>query len=170
MSSDATMSDSDLDKKMVYLAYRDIFKDKLAKLRKRSKVRNVVEKHTLTYQSGKFAGDMHGREEHAYIPWQFNLPDAGYESAWKFLMDRDYFFADYGPATVERNDPMFLLKNSCCWWSGQSWPYSTAQTLTSIDARLKTTIRIPSHVLRAGPVEERRLSRNGPSAFQRRPD
>jgi hypothetical protein len=39
------MSDSDLDKKMVYLAYRDIFKDKLAKLRKRSKVRNVVEKH-----------------------------------------------------------------------------------------------------------------------------
>jgi len=29
----------------VYLAYRDIFKDSLAKLRKRSKVRNVVEKH-----------------------------------------------------------------------------------------------------------------------------
>jgi hypothetical protein len=45
MSSDATMSDSDFDKKMVYLAYRDIFKDKLAKLRKRNKVRNVVEKH-----------------------------------------------------------------------------------------------------------------------------
>ncbi|OYV04789.1 MAG: hypothetical protein CFE26_15010, partial [Verrucomicrobiales bacterium VVV1] len=93
---------------------------------------NVVKKHTLTYQSGKFAGDMHGREEHAYIPWQFNLPDAGYESAWKFLMDRDYFFADYGPSTVERHDPMFLLKNSCCWWSGQSWPYSTAQTLKAL--------------------------------------
>jgi hypothetical protein len=45
MFSDSTMSDSDLDKKMVYLAYRDIFKDKLAKLRKRNKVRNVVEKH-----------------------------------------------------------------------------------------------------------------------------
>ncbi|KFY82833.1 hypothetical protein V498_08439 [Pseudogymnoascus sp. VKM F-4517 (FW-2822)] len=44
MFSDS-MSDSDLDKKMVYLAYRDIFKDKLAKLRKRNKVRNVVEKH-----------------------------------------------------------------------------------------------------------------------------
>jgi hypothetical protein len=39
------MSDLDLDKKIVYLAYRDIFKDKLAKLRKRSKVCNVVEKH-----------------------------------------------------------------------------------------------------------------------------
>ena len=93
---------------------------------------NVVKKHTLTYQSGKFAGDMHGREEHAYIPWQFNLPDPGYESAWKFLMDGDYFFADYGPSTVERHDPMFLLKNSCCWWSGQSWPYSTAQTLKAL--------------------------------------
>jgi hypothetical protein len=39
------MSDPDLDKEMVYLAYRDIFKDKLAKLRKRGKVRDVVEKH-----------------------------------------------------------------------------------------------------------------------------
>jgi len=39
------MSDSGLEKKMVYLAYRDIFKDRLAKLRKRSKVRSVVEKH-----------------------------------------------------------------------------------------------------------------------------
>ncbi|CZR63633.1 uncharacterized protein PAC_13530 [Phialocephala subalpina] len=39
------MSDPYLDKKMVYLAYRDIFKDKLAKMRKRKKVRSVVEKH-----------------------------------------------------------------------------------------------------------------------------
>ena len=93
---------------------------------------NVVKKHTLTYQSGKFAGDTHGREEHSYIPWQFNLPDPGHESAWKFLMDREYFYADYGPLTVERNDPMFLLQKSCCWWSGQSWPYSTAQTLKAL--------------------------------------
>ena len=93
---------------------------------------NVVKKHTLTYQSGKFAGSPHGRELHAYIPWQFNLPDAGFESAWKFLMDRDYFFADFGPTTVERHDPLFLLKNSCCWWSGQSWPYATAQTLKAV--------------------------------------
>jgi hypothetical protein len=45
MSSDATMSDSDLDKEMVYLAYCDVLKDRLARLRKRNKVRNVVEKH-----------------------------------------------------------------------------------------------------------------------------
>ena len=39
------MSDSDLNKEIVYLAYRDIFKDNLVKLRKRGKVRKVVEKH-----------------------------------------------------------------------------------------------------------------------------
>ncbi|KAF8853500.1 hypothetical protein BDZ45DRAFT_76595 [Acephala macrosclerotiorum] len=43
--SSATMADSDLDREMVYLAYRDIFKGGLAKMRKRGKVRNVVEKH-----------------------------------------------------------------------------------------------------------------------------
>lgn len=93
---------------------------------------NVVLANTLTYQSGKLKGNEHGREEHGYIPWQFNLPDPGYESAWKFLMDPEYFYADHGPTTVERHDPLFLLKNSCCWWSGQSWPYATAQTLKAL--------------------------------------
>jgi hypothetical protein len=90
---------------------------------------NVIKANTLTYQSGKFAGSPHGREEIGYVPWQFNLPDRGYESAWKFLMDPAYFYAERGPTTVERNDPMFLLKPTCCWWSGQSWPYATTQTL-----------------------------------------
>lgn len=93
---------------------------------------NVVLKNTLTYQSGKFAGNPHGREEHGYIPWQFNLPDPGYESAWKFLMDPNYFFAERGPTTIERNDPLFVLQKSCCWWSGQSWPYATSQTLKAM--------------------------------------
>lgn len=92
----------------------------------------IVKAMTLTYQSGQFAGNPHGREEIGYVPWQFNLPDAGYEKAWKFLMDPDYFFAEHGPCTVERNDPMYLLKNSCCWWSGQSWPYATTQTLKAM--------------------------------------
>ena len=93
---------------------------------------NVVAKHTLTYQSGKHAGSPHGREEHGYIPWQFNMVDPGRETAWKFLMDRNYFYADFGPLSVERHDPMFLLQKGCCWWSGQSWPYSTAQTLKAL--------------------------------------
>ena len=89
---------------------------------------------TKTYESGQFAGDSHGRELIGYVPWQFNLLDRGqgYEAAWAKLMDRDGFYADFGPSTVERSDPMFLLKNSCCWWSGQSWPYATTQTLKAL--------------------------------------
>jgi hypothetical protein len=87
---------------------------------------------TLTYQTGQFAGNPHGREEIGYVPWQFLVPDAGHEAAWKFLMDRDYFFADFGPSTVERHDPLFYLSKTCCWWSGQSWPYATTQTLVAL--------------------------------------
>jgi len=62
----------------------------------------------------------------------FGLPDKGYEVAWKFLMDGDHFLAEFGPTTVERKDPMFHLEPTCCWWSGQSWPYATAQTLKAM--------------------------------------
>lgn len=93
---------------------------------------NVTKAMTLTYQSGKFTGNEHGREEIGYVPWQFHLPDKGFEAAWKFLMDPNYFYADHGPSTVERNDPLFLLQKSCCWWSGQSWPYATTQTLKAM--------------------------------------
>ena len=87
-----------------------------------------------TYETGQFAGNVHGRELIGYVPWQFNMLDEnkGYEAAWKPLMDRDGFYADFGPTTVERHDPMFLLQKSCCWWSGQSWPYATTQTLKAM--------------------------------------
>ncbi len=93
---------------------------------------HLVKALTLTYETGQHAGSPHGRELIGYVPWQFNLPDAGYESAWKFLMDRDYFFADYGPTTVARRDPMFSISKTCCVWSGQSWPYATTQTLKAM--------------------------------------
>jgi hypothetical protein len=89
---------------------------------------------TLTYQSGQHAGSEYGRELIGYVPWQFGMPDGdkGYEVAWKKLMDNQAFFAPFGPTTVELKDPMFLLKKSCCWWSGQSWPYATSQTLKAM--------------------------------------
>jgi hypothetical protein len=92
----------------------------------------VVKKHSLTYQSGKFVGNPHGRELIGYVPWQFILPDPGYEAAWKFLMDPEYFHAAYGPTTVERHDPLFKISRTCCWWSGNSWPYATTQTLKAL--------------------------------------
>ena len=93
-----------------------------------------VQAGTLTYETGEHAGDTHGRELIGFVPWQFDMldPDKGFEVAWKELLSRDGFYADFGPTTVERHDPMFLLKTSCCWWSGQSWPYATSQTLKAM--------------------------------------
>lgn len=90
-----------------------------------------LKKLTRTYESGQYAGDSHGRELIGYVPWQFNMLPVSdkFDVAWQKLMDRDGFYADFGPSTVERNDPMFLLQKSCCWWSGQSWPFATTQTL-----------------------------------------
>ncbi|MCH1493870.1 MAG: discoidin domain-containing protein [Rubripirellula sp.] len=89
---------------------------------------------TRTYESGRYAGDPHGRELIGYVPWQFGLVQGEhqYDVAWKKLMDRDGFYADYGPSFVERHDPMFKITNHCCWWSGQSWPYATTQTLKAL--------------------------------------
>jgi hypothetical protein len=89
---------------------------------------------TRTYDSGKYAGDSHGRELIGYVPWQFNLPEPnkGYERAWRFLMDTTAFLAPYGPTTTERHDPQFYISPRCCWWSGNSWPYATTQTLVAM--------------------------------------
>jgi hypothetical protein len=89
---------------------------------------------TRTYESGRFAGDPHGRELIGYVPWQFNLPEdgKGYERAWRFLMDTAYFLAPFGPTTAERHDPQFTISPRCCWWSGNSWPYATTQTLVAM--------------------------------------
>jgi hypothetical protein len=95
---------------------------------------HTVKANTRIYDSGQFAGSDHGRELIGYVPWQFDMPTAGkgYERAWKFLMDPNFFYADFGPTTTERHDPLFLLKKTCCWWSGQSWPYATTQTLKAL--------------------------------------
>ncbi len=92
-----------------------------------------------TYETGKYAGNEHGREEIGFVPWQF-LPDLQPEHgvAWKSLMDPKFFYARYGPTTVERDDPLFSLSNWCCWWSGQSWPYATTQTLKGMANFLQT--------------------------------
>lgn len=87
---------------------------------------------SLTYQSGPFSGDPHGRELLGFVPWQFKLPDPGFERAWRFLMDPQYFRAPYGPTGVEQGDPQFLVSPACCVWSGNAWPYATAQTLTAL--------------------------------------
>jgi hypothetical protein len=93
---------------------------------------DTVRAKTLTHQTGKYAGSPHGRELIGYVPWQFSLPDSGYEAAWRYLMDPAFFQAPFGPTTTERNDPLFLISPRCCVWSGNSWPYATTQTLVAL--------------------------------------
>ena len=94
--------------------------------------KNGIRAKTLTYQSGPHAGDAHGRELIGYVPWQFELPDSAYSSAWRWIMDSTRFYSPYGPTTTERNDPLFYVSPRCCWWSGNSWPYATTQTLAAM--------------------------------------
>jgi hypothetical protein len=91
-----------------------------------------IKRGDLTYESGPFAGNAHGRELIGYVPWQFSLPDSGYEAAWKFLMDTVHFAAPRGPTTAERGDPLFAVSKTCCVWRGNAWPYATSQTLTAM--------------------------------------
>jgi len=90
---------------------------------------DTIKANTLTYQSGKYEGSPHGRELIGFIPWYFNMPDEGYESAWQYLMDPEFFYAEFGPTVVEQNDPLFHISEHCCVWSGNSWPFGTSQTL-----------------------------------------
>nr|WP_068887150.1 glycosyl hydrolase family 65 protein [Pedobacter panaciterrae] len=73
-------------------------------------------------------------ELQGYTPWYFNMPDKGYSSAWKYLIDTSYFKAPYGPTTVVRNHPGFKLsyRGHECQWNGPSWPYATSVTLTAM--------------------------------------
>jgi hypothetical protein len=74
------------------------------------------------------------REAIGFVPWYFNLPDAGYEQAWKQLMDPDGFYAPFGPTTAEQRHPGFVVAyiGDDCQWNGPSWPYSTSQTLLAL--------------------------------------
>lgn len=91
--------------------------------------RDGIKANTLTYQTGKFAGNPHGREQIGFVPWYFNMPDPGFESAWKFLMDSNYFYSPFGPTTVEKKDPLYNVARNCCAWSGNAWPFATSQTI-----------------------------------------
>jgi hypothetical protein len=76
------------------------------------------------------------RELLGYIPWCFNLPpkNQGYEKAWSQLMDKNGFYAPFGPTTAEQRNPGFRVsyEGHECQWNGPSWPFATSQTLTAL--------------------------------------
>ena len=74
------------------------------------------------------------RELHGYTPWYFNLPDPDKSDAWSQLIDPRGFHAPFGPTTAEQRHPDFTVsyEGHACQWSGPSWPFSTAVTLTAM--------------------------------------
>jgi hypothetical protein len=86
---------------------------------------------TLPRGVGKKLTDV--RELVGFVPWYFELPDPGYELAWKQLNDPGGFSAPFGPTTAERRHPRFMEnQNHDCLWNGPSWPYATTQTLVAL--------------------------------------
>jgi hypothetical protein len=73
------------------------------------------------------------REAIGFIPWYFNLPDAGYEAAWSQIRDPMGFQAPMGLTTAERRHPAFRSNGvGTCEWDGAVWPFATTQTLAAL--------------------------------------
>ena len=81
-------------------------------------------------EPGKLA---QAREAVGFLPWYFNLPDKGYEVAWKQLTNPKGFSAPFGLTTAERRHPEFRTRGvGKCEWDGAVWPFATSQTLTAM--------------------------------------
>ena len=74
------------------------------------------------------------REAIGFIPWYFNMPEAGkYDEAWKQVEDEKGFSAPYGLTTAERRHPQFRSHGTgTCEWDGAIWPFASSQTLTAM--------------------------------------
>jgi len=76
------------------------------------------------------------RELLGYVPWYLELvpKNQGYEKAWSQLMDKEGFYAPFGPTTAEQRHPGFQVsyEGHECQWNGPSWPFATSQTLTAL--------------------------------------
>ncbi|ODM98341.1 Beta-L-arabinobiosidase [Orchesella cincta] len=82
------------------------------------------------------------REEIGFYPWRFGVPDPQepkYALAWEHLFDPQGFNSTYGPTTCEQRSVWFDGNQTalCCWWNGNSWPYSTGMVINSLAAQLR---------------------------------
>jgi len=82
------------------------------------------------------------REEIGFYPWRWHVPDErhNFSTAWEQLFDMNGFDSTYGPTTCEIRSKWYdgHQKNpQCCWWNGNSWPYSTAHVLSSLASQIR---------------------------------
>jgi len=90
------------------------------------------------------------REEIGFYPWRWQIPDNrhNFSIAWEQLFDLNGFNSKYGPTTCEIRSKWYdgNQKNMCCFWNGNSWPYSTAHVLRSLAAQLRYYKSQSSHI------------------------
>ncbi|CAG2115456.1 unnamed protein product, partial [Medioppia subpectinata] len=62
-----------------------------------------------------------------------------YSLAFDQLFNPEGFGTRYGPSTCETRSKWYdgTQRSQCCWWNGNSWPYSTAHVLSSVAAHLR---------------------------------
>lgn len=87
------------------------------------------------------------REAIGFIPWMFDLPDAGkcYDAAWSQFTDPQGFAAPAGITTAERRHPEFRSHGvGTCEWDGAVWPFATSQTLYALANHLRSETNISS--------------------------
>ena len=78
------------------------------------------------------------REQVGYIPWIYGIPDAGKDTCFPYLLDKNCFLAPYGLRTADASHPDYRkFYNHGCLWNGPVWPFATAQTLTALIAYLQ---------------------------------
>ena len=107
---------------------------------KAARLKELVQTHLWDSRAGFFKVRLEGdgladvRELLGYTPWFVNLPDGGYQDAWRQLTDEQGFAAPFGPTTAERRHPKFTIAydGDDCQWNGPSWPFSTSVTLTAL--------------------------------------
>ncbi len=85
-----------------------------------------------------------GREEVGLFPFRFGvgLNEQFANASVQQLFDPLGFFATYGPTTLEIRNPYYAATKpggACCYWNGQSWPYSTSHVLKSLAAIYRST-------------------------------
>ncbi|MDR0473716.1 MAG: hypothetical protein LBH43_08630 [Treponema sp.] len=87
--------------------------------------------------------DKNAMEVIGYIPWSFGIAEEKNGTAWKYLADRRFFHAEYGPLTAERkhSGTMKPCDTHECLWNGPSWPFATTQTINGMIYALKNHSR-----------------------------
>ena len=77
-----------------------------------------------------------------YIPWYFDLPDAGYEKAFVYLCNPYHFLGKKGVYTADKEHPRYRYEVAHeCLWNGPSWPYATTQMLVAVSNVLNNYVK-----------------------------